>query len=126
MRIAACCSHRPDRPVRGVRRCRAQRAFNDGSDLIIIDRPWSTRAGLIKKTLKAILQKATTPFSTAQRKRIALPTKRSRSAGRAGVTNSVVRAGTRHLDVGAEQEGALGALLIDRFKAERTSETFRG
>src|SRR3546814_13487921 len=41
MRIAACCSHRPDRPVRGVRRCRAQRAFNDRSDMIIIDRPWS-------------------------------------------------------------------------------------
>src|SRR3546814_4658490 len=72
-----------------------------------------------------IAQSSATTLSTAQRKRIALATRRSRSAGRAGLTISVVMAGPRLLDVGADQEGAIGHIFGAGFKAAQHFGPFR-
>src|SRR5947207_12162761 len=55
--------HRADRPVGGVRRCRPQRAFNHGCDLIIIDSARPARASFIQQTFDAVPQKTTPPLA---------------------------------------------------------------
>jgi hypothetical protein len=46
-----------------IGRYRPQGAFDDCGDLIIIDRPWPTGAGLIQKPLDTILQETPPPFA---------------------------------------------------------------
>jgi hypothetical protein len=49
--------------VGGVRRCRPQRAFNHGCDLINIDRARPARASFVQQTFDAILQETPPPLA---------------------------------------------------------------
>jgi len=49
--------------VRRVDRCRAQRPFDHGSNLIVVYSSRPARASLVKQTIAAILQKSATPFA---------------------------------------------------------------
>ena len=55
--------HRTDRPVRGVVWRRAERAFDNGGNLVVLDRSRSAGTGLIQEPLDAVLQKPPTPFA---------------------------------------------------------------
>jgi hypothetical protein len=46
-----------------ISRYRTERTFDHSSNLIIIDRSWSTRTGLIQEPFDAALQKAPTPLA---------------------------------------------------------------
>ena len=48
--------------MRGVLWRRAERALDDGGDLIVIDCPRSARTGLVQQPFDAVLQKASTPL----------------------------------------------------------------
>src|SRR3954447_7465759 len=63
VRIAACCCHRTDRPMRGIFWRRTQRALDHSGNLIIIDRTRPARASFIQEPFDAILQKPSTPFA---------------------------------------------------------------
>src|SRR4051812_4968727 len=63
VRIAACCCHRTDRPMRGIFWRRTQRALDHSGNLIIIDRARPARASFIQEPFDAILQKPSTPFA---------------------------------------------------------------
>jgi len=49
--------------VRRVDRCRAQRPFDHGSNLIVVYSSRPARASLVKQTIAAILQKSATPLA---------------------------------------------------------------
>jgi hypothetical protein len=49
--------------VRRIDWCRAQRLLDHGSNLIVVDSSRSARAGLVKQTIAAILQKSATPLA---------------------------------------------------------------
>src|SRR5206468_6542068 len=63
VRIAACCCHRTDRPMRGIFGRRTQRALDHSGNLIIIDRGRPARASFIQEPFDAILQRPSTPFA---------------------------------------------------------------
>ena len=49
--------------MRRVDRCRAQRPFDHGSNLIVVDASRSAGTRLVKQTLAAFLQKMATPLA---------------------------------------------------------------
>lgn len=55
--------HRTDGPVRGVARRGAERAFDNCSDLIVINGARPARAGFVQEPFDAPLQKAPTPLA---------------------------------------------------------------
>ena len=55
--------HRRPRPVGGIRRRALQRGHQHRLDLLIADRAWPTRAGIVTQTVEAILEEALTPFT---------------------------------------------------------------
>ncbi len=57
-------SHRADRPVRRVGRCRTQRSLDHGGHLIVVDGARAARAGFVKQAITAILK---TGGATCQR-----------------------------------------------------------
>ena len=49
--------------MRGVAWRRAQRPFDNGGNLVVLDRSRSAGTGLVKQTLDTVLQKSATPFA---------------------------------------------------------------
>jgi hypothetical protein len=49
--------------VRRVGRCRTQRSFNHGRNLIVVDRAKAAGAGFVKQAITAILQKSAAPLA---------------------------------------------------------------